>query len=78
MRYRSVTKLFWSVVYHLCKGVGLKFFGGEKNWGQVVTRSSKKSHYSPKKSKINFAVLDEKILREFGHKMPKIIPPGKI
>ena len=78
MRYRSVTKLFWSVVYHLCKGVGLKFFGGEKNWGQVVTRSSKKSHYSPKKSKINFAVPDEKILREFGQKMPKIIPPRKI
>ena len=78
MRYRSVTKLFWSVVYHLCKGVGLKFFGGEKNWGQVVTRGGKKSHYSPKKSKINFAVPDEKILREFGNKMPKIIPPGKI
>ena len=78
MRYRSVTKLFWSVVYRLCKGVGLKFFGGEKNWGQVVTRSSKKSHYSPTKSKINFAVPDEKILREHSNKMPKIIQPGKI
>ena len=78
MRYRSVTKLFWSVVYRLCKGVGLKFFGGEKNWGQVVTQSSKKSHYSPTKSKINFAVPDDKILREYGKKMPKIIPPGKI
>ena len=51
MRYRSVTKLFWSVVYWLCKGVGLKFFGGEKNWGQFVTQSSKKSHYSPKNPK---------------------------
>ena len=26
MRYRKVTKLFWSIVYRLCKGVGLKFF----------------------------------------------------
>ena len=38
MRYRKVTKLFWSIVYRLCKGVGLKFFGGEKNWGQVVSK----------------------------------------
>ena len=50
MRYRSVTKLFWSVVYRLCKGVGLKFFGGEKNWGQVVTRSSKKKVNIPLRS----------------------------
>ena len=78
MRYRSVTKLFWSIVYQLCKGVGLKFFGGEKNWGQIVTRSSKKSHYSPTKSKINFTVQDDKILREYSKKMSKIIPIGKI
>ena len=50
MRYRSVTKLFWSVVYQLCKGVGLKFFGGEKNWGQVVTQSSKKKVIIPLQS----------------------------
>ena len=43
MRYRKVTKLFWSVVYRLCKGVGLKFFGGEKNWGQVVNKKVKKA-----------------------------------
>ena len=78
MWYRSLTKLFWSVVYQLCKGVGLKFFGGEKNWGQVVSQTSKKSQYSPKKSNINFAVPDDKILRDFGQKLPKVIPPGKI
>ena len=78
MRYRKVTKLFWSVVYRLCKGVGLKFFGGEKNWGQVVTKISEKSKYSPSKSKINFAVPDEKVLRDFGRVLPKFIPPGKI
>ena len=78
MRYRKVTKLFWSVVYRLCKGVGLKFFGGEKNWGQVVNKKSEKSKYSPDKSKINFAVPDEKVLRDLGRVLPKIIPPGKI
>ena len=38
VRYRDVTKTFWSIVYRLCKGSGLKFFGGEKNWGQVVMK----------------------------------------
>ena len=78
MRYRKVTKLFWSVVYRLCKGVGLKFFGGEKNWGQVVNKQSEKSKYSPDKSKINFVVPDEKMLRDLGRVLLKIIPLGKI
>ena len=60
MRYCKVMKLFWSIVYRLCKGVGLKFFSGEKNWGQVFCKETEKSEYSPDKSKINFAVPDEK------------------
>ena len=79
MRYRDKTKLFWSIVYRLCKGVGLRFFSGEKNWGQVVNNTSEKSKYIPHKSKINFAVPDEKVLRKLSHqKLPKIIPPGII
>ena len=78
MRYRKVTKLFWSIVYRLCKGVGLKFFGGSKNWGQVVAKECGKSKYEPHLSKINFAVPDEKVLRDMNCIMPKIIPPGKI
>ena len=78
MRYRKVTKLFWSIVYRLCKGVGLKFFGGSKNWGQVVAKECGKSKYEPHLSKINFAVPDEKVLRDINCIMPKIIPPGKI
>ena len=54
MRYRGITKLFWSVVYRLCKGVGLKFFGGEKNWGQVVTHSTKKKQLFPQEIKNKF------------------------
>ena len=78
MRYRDVTKTFWLIVYRLCKGSGLKFFGGEKNWGQVVMKHAIKSKYSPDLSKVNFAVPDEKILRDMKKVLPKIIPPGKI
>ena len=55
-----------------------KIFGGEKNWGQVVTKHAIKSKYSPDLSKVNFAVPDEKILRDMKKVLPKIIPPGKI
>ena len=44
MRYRKVTKLFWSIVYRLCKGVGLKFFSSEKNWGQVFQKETEKAN----------------------------------
>ena len=30
MRYRDVTKTFWSIVYRLCKGSGLKFLEEKK------------------------------------------------
>ena len=78
MRYSELTKKFWSIVYRLCKGVGLKFFSGEKNWGQVVAKKSCKSRYRPQESKINFAVPDEKILRDYNKVLPKVKPPGKI
>ena len=78
MRYEDVTKTFWLIVYRLCKGSGLKFFGGEKNWGQVVMKHAIESKYSPDLSKVNFAVPDEKILRDMKKVLPKIIPPGKI
>ena len=78
MRYRNVTKLFWSIVYRLCKSSGLKFFSGSKNWGQVVSKETSKSQYPGSKSKINFAVPDEKILRNLNDTLPKVIPPGKI
>ena len=78
MRYSDLTKKFWSIVYRLCKGVRLKFFSGEKNWGQVVMKKSRKSRYHPADSKINFAVPDEKVLRDYNKILPKVIPPGKI
>ena len=78
MRYRHVTKLFWSILYRLCRSTGLKFFSGSKNWGQVVSEESHKSRYRGSTSKINFAVPDEKVLRNLNNKLPKIIPPGII
>ena len=78
MRYSRVTKLFWSIVYRLCKSSGLKFFSGEKNWGQVVACDTSRSRYDPDKSKINFAVPSEKVLRYIDQRLPKVIPPGKI
>ena len=78
MRYSDRTKLFWTVVYRLCKGSGLKFFSGPKNWGQVVNKECDKSHYNPSNAKLNFAVPDEKILRVSQNGIPKLVPPGKI
>ena len=62
MRYGDRKKLFWTIVYRLCKGSGLKFFSGSKNWGQLVNKEAQKSMYDPDLSKINFAVPDEKVL----------------
>ena len=78
MRYSKVTKLFWSIVYRLCKSSGLKFFAGKKNWGQVVSNECGRSRYTPEKSKINFAVPSESVLRYMNRRLPKVIPPGKI
>ena len=78
MRYCKLTKKFWSIVYRLCKGVGLNFFSGEKHWGQVVSKKSEKSRYEGRIGNINFAVPDEKILRNYNRQLPKVIPPGKI
>ena len=78
MRYRKLTKRFWSIVYRLCKSTGLKFFGGPKNWGDVVMKRSERSVYKGCESKINFAVPDEKTIRHSDNKLPKVIPPGII
>ena len=78
MRYSDRTKLFWIVVYQLCKGSGLKFFAGPKNWVQVVNKECDKSHYNPSTAKLNFAVPDEKILRDCRNGIPKLVPPSKI
>ena len=77
MRYSERTKLFWTVVYRLCKGSGLKFFSGPKNWGQVVNKACPKSHYNPSDAKLNFTVPDEKVLRECQNGIPKVIPLAK-
>ena len=78
MRFRSVTKKFWTVVYRIVRGIGIRLFSGPKNWGQVVANVAKRGHYDPQKSNINFAVPDERYLRNMNNKLGKIIPPGGI
>ena len=78
MRYGKKSKMFWTIVYRLCKESGLKFFSGSKNWGQVVNKECEKSKYSPDNAKINFVVPDEKVLCAYKSGLPKVIRPGKI
>lgn len=78
MKYNPISKTFWSVVYRLCKGEGLRFFSGSKNHGQVVSKQTTRGKYSPAKSSINFAVPDERHLRHWNKKFGKIIKPGII
>ena len=78
MRYGKKSKMFWTIVYRLCKESGLKFFAASKNWGQVVNKECEKSKYSSDNAKINFAVPDEKVLCAYKNGLPKVIPPGKI
>ena len=57
MRYSELTKKFWSIVYRLCKGIGLKFFSGEKNWGQVVNKKARKVDIVPRIPKLTLLYL---------------------
>lgn len=78
MRFRKITKKFWTVVYRIARGIGIRLFSGPKNWGQVVAKISQKGLYNSKDSKINFAVPDERYLRKMDNKLGRIIPPGGI
>lgn len=78
MRYYKITMRFWSAFYILCGGTGINFFKGSKNQGQVQTKETTRGQYDPSKSKINFAVPDEKYLRSCDTKVPKECPPGMV
>ena len=64
MRFWGVTKKFWLVVYQILRGKGLCFFFGPKNYGQVISKKTKKGKYSPNEAEVNFAVRDEHYLRQ--------------
>ena len=44
----------------------------------MVSNECGRSRYTPEKSKINFAVPSESVLRYINRRLPKVIPPGKI
>ena len=54
------------------------FLQEKKNLEQVVSNECGKSRYTPDKSKINFAVPSESVLRYINRRLPKVILPGKI
>ena len=78
MRFQDVTKKFWCVVCHLLKGKAIRFFSGSKNWGHIISKICGRGRLDPKKSNVNFAVPNERYLRNIDNVMGKIIPPGKI
>ena len=78
MRFRGITKKFWCVVYRLLKGKAIHFFSGSKNWGHMISKISGRGRLDPKKSNVNFAVPNERYLRNIDNVMERIIPPGKI
>ena len=78
MRFRTIAKKIWSVVYRLLKGKWIQFFSGTKNWGHIISKMSKRGQMNPKDSEINFAVPNEWYLHDTDRNMGKIIPPGII
>ena len=78
MRFRDVTKKFWCVVYRLLKGKAIHFFSGSKNWGHVISKISGRGRLDPKKSNVNFAVPNERYLRNIDNVMGRIIPQAKL
>ena len=73
-----MTKKFWLVVYRLLKGKGLQFFSGPKNYGQVISKKTKKGKYNPNEAEVNFAIPDECYLHQQDQQMGRIIQPGLI
>ena len=57
MRFRSVTKTFWLIVYRLLRGTGIRLFFGPENCSQVVAMQKQWGKYDHKKSKVNLQVL---------------------
>ncbi|WAR15613.1 hypothetical protein MAR_005718, partial [Mya arenaria] len=65
MRYLEDTKQFWRLGYKLFGARFTNFMGGYKHHGQVVRSETVKGYYSPASASINFAVPNDKILRQF-------------
>lgn len=78
MTYRNVTKRFWSIVFRICGGKGIRFFSGTKNFGQIVSKKSQRGKYNPKDADVNFAVPSVRYLTHFDKQYGKIVKPGII
>ena len=64
MRYREDTCKFWETALAVGGPKLMRLFFSDKHFGQVNNMESCKSKYNPQKGHFNFAVPDDKILRE--------------
>ncbi|KAL5010284.1 hypothetical protein ScPMuIL_012589 [Solemya velum] len=64
MRYDDKVKQFWEVGYRLFHGKWLRFMGGPKHAGTVLTGENEKGAYNPENSKINFVVPQRSIVSQ--------------
>ena len=65
MTYNNrVTVLFWKIGYKLMHGKFLRYCGGFKNQGQVISGETEKGYYLPENASINFVVPDLKALQK--------------
>ena len=79
MRYCKVTKLFWSIVYRLCKGVGLKFFFRWKELGPSISEGNwKKANTVQTNQKLILQFLMKKHCRTWIIICQKLFHPGKL
>ena len=56
MTYSEAVKRFWRIGYRLFHGKWLKFMGGPKHTGKLVTKECERGHFRPEERSINFAV----------------------
>ena len=78
MTYDSITKKWYAICQKLFGTSLINMCSGEKNFGQVICNETTKGNYSPKKSKINFAVPHRRHLVAVSKEFPKVIKPGLI
>ena len=79
MRYSERVKQFWRIGFKIFHGKWLRFMGGPKHRGQLVTGQSSKGHYNPCDSEINFAVPHRAVVSsDLSPLSPADVSPGII
>ena len=79
MRHDETVSKFWRVIYKLFHGKFLRFMGGPKHRGTLISGETSRGSFSPHTSKINFAVPRQKVTEALSSTLPATdISPGII